>query len=87
MPLFVNKVYSVEDGDYMYGFDLLDDTYFECRYVVTVGLDLRGLSHNEALLKLYQYNGTVHRFFEKKDFLKTFDTKPDGPLNHVTNRR
>ncbi|GGC76504.1 hypothetical protein [Marinobacter halophilus] len=82
MVALIKEVYSKEDACHLYGYDLLNETYLGSRYVVTFGLSLEALSPSEALEKLYGFRGHIFRFKDKKEFLKMFDTKLDGPLNH-----
>lgn len=82
MPLFVNKIFSKEDGEWLYGYDLVDDTYLGCRYVVTFGLDLGAYSHNEALMELYNFRGQIYRFNDKKEFVKMFNTNMSGDIRN-----
>tara|TARA_R110002049_G_scaffold162267_2_gene327972 strand:- start:2340 stop:2588 length:249 start_codon:yes stop_codon:yes gene_type:complete len=82
MAILIKKVFSKENGEYLYGYDLISDTYMGSRYIVTQGLNLEALSTNEALEELYAFTGNIFRCKDKLEFLKMFDTKPNGPLNY-----
>lgn len=82
MTILVKKIFSVEDGDFLYGYDLVNETYMGARYIVTMGLNLDALSQNEALQKLYAFRGHIFRFDNQKEFLRMFDPKRTGPLNY-----
>ena len=57
MPLFIKSVFSKSEGAEMHLYDLLGDTYLGDGFVVTLDLDLRPLSHEDALKKLYIHEG------------------------------
>lgn len=82
MAKIYKRKFSRENNEWLYGYDLGHDPYLSARYIVTVGLDLEGLSPNESMVRLYEFRGEIYRFKSKRDFLRVFDTKVDGPLNH-----
>jgi len=78
LAIFLKKIYSKEDESYLYGYDLTGHPYLGSEFIVTVGLDLDGLSLHEALESLYKFRGTIYRFKSRTDCLKIFDTKLSG---------
>lgn len=73
MAFLLAKKFDKTINSTVYAYDLDRETYFGHRYVVTLGLNLEGCSIDEALTKLFEFKGEIHRVMDKKQALKMID--------------
>ncbi len=73
MAFLLSKKFDKVINSTVYAYDLDRVTYFGHRFIVTCGLNLEGYSGNEALKRLYEFNGEIFKVMSKEQAMKMID--------------